>query len=239
MKPNVLVEVAVESLEHALMAEDLGADRIELCSALSLGGLTPSYGLIESCLKSLSIPLHVMIRCRPGGFEYSDREMEIMLTDAHSCAKLGIGGLVFGFLDSDRNLDVRATQDVVSICKAHNLNSTFHRAFDVTQYPVRTIQQLVDLGIDHLLTSGQEPKAIDGIPLIASLVNDYGHSIDIMAGSGVNEETIYGILQTGVSAVHMTAHTYEVTTRDHEFDFGQASKFNDKKLKSVLDVVRN
>src|SRR5690606_19728280 len=148
---NMLVEVCANSLQSALNAQMAGADRIELCSELGVGGITPSVGLIQSVKKELSIPIHVLIRPRSGHFTYSDSEFEVMKADILACSELGVDGIVAGILMDDFSVDVERNQELLKL--AEPMHFTFHRAFDWVLDPVDALKQLERMGIGTVLTS--------------------------------------------------------------------------------------
>jgi copper homeostasis protein len=197
----MLVEVCANSLESALVAEHAGADRIELCSELAVGGLTPSYGLLKAVKEQVSIPVHVLIRPRSGDFTYSDAEFDIMLTDIALCKELGFEGIVSGVLNKNFTLDVERTRKLKS--SAGHLKFTFHRAFDWVKDPLSTLNQLDDLQIDHVLSSGQQKSAPLGIDLLSEL-EQQNSRVQIMPGSGINSSNVDVFISRGFNAVHLS-----------------------------------
>ena len=204
----MLVEVCANSLESALVAERAGADRIELCSELAVGGLTPSYGMLKAVKEQVSIPVHVLIRPRSGNFTYSDAEFDIMLTDIRLCKELGFEGVVSGVLTKNFTLDVERTRKLRS--SAGHLKFTFHRAFDWVKDPFKTLKQLNDLQIDYILSSGQQRSAPLGIDLLSDL-NQYNSDIQIMPGSGINAGNVELFRNVGFNAVHLSGTTMTQT----------------------------
>lgn len=197
----MLVEVCANSLESALVAEHAGADRIELCSELAVGGLTPSYGLLKAVKEQVSIPVHVLIRPRSGDFTYSDAELDIMLTDIRLCEELGFEGIVSGVLNKNFTLDVERTRKLKS--SAGHLKFTFHRAFDWVKDPLSTLNQLDDLQIDYVLSSGQQKSAALGIELLSEL-EQQNSRVQIMPGSGINSSNVDVFISRGFNAVHLS-----------------------------------
>lgn len=198
----MLVEVCTNSLESALNAEKGGADRIELCTALGLGGLTPSFGLLKSVRAHIKIPVHVLIRPRSGDFLYTDLEFESMLKDIELCVDLGFDGIVSGVLDHDFSVD---TARVKVLKKASgNLKFTFHRAFDWVKDPISALHTLEGIGVDYILTSGQKTKAIEGLELLA-LLRQKASSCTIMPGSGVNAENALIFKEKRFDIIHLSA----------------------------------
>ena len=197
----MIVEVCANSLESALVAERAGADRIELCSELAVGGLTPSYGLLKAVKQQISIPVHVLIRPRSGDFTYSDAEFDIMLTDIKLCAELGFEGIVTGVLLEDFTLDVERTRKLKSA--AHELQFTFHRAFDWVVNPLEALVQLENMQVDYILSSGQQKSASLGIDFLSEL-KDKSTSVQIMPGSGVNAGNVKSFKSIGFKVVHLS-----------------------------------
>lgn len=197
----MIVEVCANSLESALVAERAGADRIELCSELAVGGLTPSYGLLKAVKEQVSIPVHVLIRPRSGDFTYSADELNIMLADIRLCIELGFDGIVSGVLLNDFSLDVAQTQKLKSA--AGNLKFTFHRAFDWVKNPLETLEHLDAMQMDYVLSSGQQKSAPLGIDLLSELKKK-SKSVQIMPGSGVNAGNIDVFKNNGFNAVHLS-----------------------------------
>tara|TARA_R110002051_G_scaffold208598_1_gene274540 strand:+ start:11482 stop:12204 length:723 start_codon:yes stop_codon:yes gene_type:complete len=197
----MLVEVCANSLESALVAERAGADRIELCCELAVGGLTPSYGLLKAVKNQVQIPVHVLIRPRSGDFTYSDAEFNIMLADIALCKELGFEGIVSGVLTKSFTLDVERTGKLRS--SSGDLKFTFHRAFDWVKDPLRTLKQLDDLQIDYILSSGQQKSARLGIDLLSDL-KQQNSCIQIMPGSGINSSNVELFKNKGFNIVHLS-----------------------------------
>jgi copper homeostasis protein len=201
---DITVEICVDSVESAVAAQAGGADRVELCDNLMEGGTTPSFGAIEVARKLLSIKLHVIIRPRGGDFLYSDTEFEIMKHDIEAAKNLGVDGVVIGLLDRDGNIDVPRTAELVALSRP--MTVTFHRAFDVCQDPIKAIDELAEIGVDRILTSGQEASAVEGIDMIAKCAQTAGDQITVMACGNLNERNINKVVAaTGVNEVHFTA----------------------------------
>jgi copper homeostasis protein len=211
---DILLEVCLDSVESALAAQDGGADRVELCDNLLEGGTTPSFGSIEAARKRLNIGLQVIIRPRGGDFLYSALEFEIMKRDIEVCKELGVDGVVIGILDADGNVDAARTGELVAL--ARPMNVTFHRAFDVAHDAKASLETLIDIGIDRVLTSGQEATAFEGLDTIRELVERAGERIIVMGCGGLNERnTAKFVAQTGVREVHMTAFGETVSGMRH------------------------
>jgi copper homeostasis protein len=196
-------EVAVDSLESALIAQDCGVHRIELCAALGIGGITPSHAMIALAKDRLDIPFNVIIRPRRGDFLYTDTEFEIMRGDIEYAKSQGANGVVLGLLLADGRIDVERTRELIEL--ARPLEVTFHRAFDMVVDPHQALDDLISLEVDTLLTSGQLPTAEHGISLIAELVKRAEGRIKIMPGSGINPHNIKTIVDgSGATEFHFS-----------------------------------
>lgn len=208
------LEVAANSVASALAAEAGGAARVELCTALELGGLTPSHGTIALARERLRIPIRVLIRPRAGGFVYSDDECEVMRRDIEVCRELDVAGVVLGVLTADGKIDVARCRTLIDA--AHGLPVTFHRAFDRTRDPERALETVIALGCDHLLTSGQQPNARLGAGLIRRLVERAGARIVVMPGAGIHAGNLAALAAaTGAREFHASAKA-PVATRASE-----------------------
>lgn len=200
----MVVEIGVDSLESALLAENAGAHRLELCSHLQTGGLTPSYGLLKEVKTNIRLPVHVMIRPRAGDFFYSDNEFKVMKSDIGLVREFGFEGIVFGMLLKDGSPDIIRIREIVHL--AGPMKTVFHRAFDVCADPFKAIEDLMLCGIDILLTSGQKDKAVDGIDLISKLITRASSGIQVLVGSGITADNLFKIAeQTGATQFHLTA----------------------------------
>ena len=184
----MIIEVCAESYEYAVKAEKAGADRIELCKDLHLDGLTPDYESSKRTIDTLDIPVFILIRPRGGDFIYSHEEFELMKRDILKFKKMGCRGIVSGVLNDDNTIDIRKTKELVELSRP--LEFTFHRAFDKVNNPLNEIENLIELGIDRVLTSGQKDKAIDGLVLLKQLNSISKNRIKIMPGSGINKSNI-------------------------------------------------
>ena len=198
---GITLEVCTDSIEGAAAAEEAGAGRVELCANLLEGGTTPSAGAIELAKDRLRIPIHVMIRPRPGDFSYSAAELEVMARDIESAKRLGAAGVVLGVLTADGVVDAGAVRRLIE--GARPLEVTFHRAFDAARDPLDALERIIDLGAGRVLTSGQERSAEDGIDLIRRLVERARGRIVILPGGGVTAANAARIVrETGVREVH-------------------------------------
>lgn len=185
---NYIIEIATNDFITTKSAVEGGADRIELCAALSEGGLTPSYGTIRQCRESFAVSLFPIIRSRSGDFLYTEEEFSIMMQDVKFCKQAGCDGIVIGLLHQDGSIDIKRTSQLVEA--AYPLEVTFHRAFDRCKSPFEAIEQLIRAGCQRILTSGQQPTAPQGAELISELIKAADNRIVIMPGSGVRKENI-------------------------------------------------
>jgi len=195
------VEIATSDFITTKSAVEGGADRIELCANLAEGGVTPSYGYIKKCRDSFALPLYPIIRPRGGDFLYTTEEFEVMVYDARLCRQLGCDGVVIGLLNKDGSIDTARTSRLVEA--VYPLGVTFHRAFDRCNDPIAAMEQLIEIGCERILTSGQKQNAIDGVELIAELNRVAAERIIIMPGSGVRKENVKWLgEQTGCIEFH-------------------------------------
>ena len=201
MNKPIILEMCIDSVASAIAAQEGGADRVELCDNLLEGGPPPVREPLPSPAEKFDIGLNVMIRPRGGDFCYSDVEFEVMKYDVEQAKQLGANGVVFGLLDEGGSVDVPRTRILTDL--ARPLGVTFHRAFDMTRDAFQALEDLVMLGIDRILTSGQENSVLEGLDLITDLVRQAGDRIIIMPGGGITERNIGKIVaQSGVKEVH-------------------------------------
>lgn len=201
------IEICANSVESAVKAQQAGAYRVELCAGIPEGGTTPSFGEIRMARQLLhQTKLHVIIRPRGGDFLYSPIEQEIMLHDIKVARQLGADGVVFGCLTAEGDVDVPLMKKLLN--GVGEMSVTFHRAFDMCSNPKEALEQIIDLGIDRILTSGQEETAEKGIPLLKELVELADGRIIIMPGCGVNAGNIRKIAEeTGTSEFHFSGRS--------------------------------
>jgi copper homeostasis protein len=200
MNQTVLVEACVDSVASALAAQEGGAQRVELCADLLEGGCTPSAGTIQLARKLLSLRLHVIIRPRGGDFCYSDTEFAAMQADIAFCKQTGVDGVVIGILNPDGTVDAGRTRALVE--SARPMSVTFHRAFDVTRDPFEALETLIQVGVDRVLTTGQEEYVLEGLDLISRLVKTAGKRMIIMPG-GITERNVARVLaESGTTELH-------------------------------------
>ena len=201
----MLVEVCANSLQSALNAQEAGADRIELCSELGVGGITPSYGLIQLVKERLSIPIHVLIRPRSGHFTYTKSELEVMLRDIDFCKEIGVDGIVSGILEPNHTINFKATQRLIN--RASAMHFTFHRAFDWIPEADIDFKILEDLNINTILTSGHNLTAENGLERLKKWQEQT--TITLMAGSGVNAQNALRFKKAGLTAIHLSGTCFQ------------------------------
>ena len=203
---SVLLEICIASVEDGITAQLGGADRVELCSELSLGGLTPSLGTLRELKRAVRLPVMVLIRPRPAGFHYSAAEFRVMQRDIDLMLENGADGIVFGVLNEDGTVDLdRSTQIVRQVGR---LDTVFNRAFDFTPDPFTALEQLIELGVKRILTSGQQPTALEGADTIVELIRQASERIEILPGGGINSSTVLELLErTCCKQVHASLRT--------------------------------
>lgn len=212
MKYNL--EVIAFNLDCCIRIEEAGANRIELCANPGEGGTTPSYGLIKAARKNVSIELFPIIRPRGGDFLYNSGEFEIIKKDISFCKKIGCDGVVIGMLHPDGTVDKKRCAELVQL--AYPMSVTFHRAFDRSVDPFNALEDIIDIGCERILTSGQKPTAIEGLLLLESLVKKADDRIIIMPGSGIRSSNIIQIaMQTGAKEFHSSARKNTLTSMQY------------------------
>lgn len=198
-----LLEICVDSLESALAAQEGGADRLELCGNLLIGGTSPSPGLIRQVLRRVDIPVNVLLRPRFGDFCFTPSEQETTLWEIENCRALGVGGVVLGALQPDGALDA----PFLARCLAASggMRHTLHRAFDLCRDPFAALDQAAELGFDTILTSGQQARAVEGAALLGQLTRHAAGRIALLAGSGVGPDNLEPLARAGVRQFHLSA----------------------------------
>jgi copper homeostasis protein len=241
------LEICVDSVESAVAAEIGGAQRVELCSALAEGGLTPSLGLIRAVRSRIGIGVHVMIRPRGGDFFYSDEELAVMRDDIRYAAQIGADGVVLGLLTADGEVDVEGTRELVNLARharpAQPMQVTFHRAIDMARDMEAALEDVVQTGADRILTSGAAQSAIHGTDCVASLVRTAGSRIGVMVCGGVRPENVQQIAHaTGADQFHAALRTSvpsPVTNRKEGLYMGNLSLDEYARHKILASDVRS
>lgn len=195
------VEVCVTSVESALIAQQAGVSRVELCAELPMGGITPSYGLIKRVKELLEIPVHVLVRPRSGDFTYTDHEFNTMLGDIDICRSLGVEGIVCGVLDAQFTPDWKRTEQLLE--RSKDCSFTFHRAFDWVTHPIPNFRKLQEMGVNTLLTSGAVVTAVEGLELLREL-NALSVGCEVMPGGGINAQNAGIFKEEGFRAIHLS-----------------------------------
>lgn len=200
---DYILECCVDSVESAINATNGGANRLELCSNLVIGGTTPDVALVKEIRKYTDIRIHALIRPRFGDFCYTEREIEIMKSQIRALKEAGVEGVVIGVLEEEGNLNLPAMRELMA--QAEGLSVTLHRAFDMCRDPYQTLEDAIGLGVHTILTSGQKQSAWEGRGLLAELIEKADRRIDIMAGAGIDAAVIEKLnAQTNVHCYHMS-----------------------------------
>src|SRR5580700_5147696 len=194
MPNRPVLEICVESMDHAVAAERGGADRVELCTDLSSGGVTPSAEFMQATRSHLRFPIHVLIRPRAGDFCYSDDELEIMRNDILAAKQFGMDGIVLGVLKGNTRVDIAGTKALVEL--SHPLPVTFHRAFDASGNLETSLEEVIQTGASRILTSGGEVAAIEGLSTLTRLVRAARGRILLMPCGGIDSGNIVRIIRT-------------------------------------------
>ena len=225
------LEICIDSYESFINTKEAGADRVEICSALDLDGISPSVGLVSKISKEKNIEKVVMIRPRPYDFFYNDEEFETMKEEIKIYKDFDIDGFVFGLLLKDGRIDLERTKELVELSRPKEV--TFHRAFDYSKDGEEVIEDLIEIGIKRILTSGKRATAIEGIDLLARINYKFKDKIELMAGSGVNYSNIKEIYRkSGIENFHMSAKNKRKTEMTHlkEDNLYQDIGFSDRLL---------
>lgn len=235
-----IIEVCCGGYYDALQAYKGGAKRIELNSALHLGGLTPTIGSLILTKQNTDLKVICMDRPRSAGFHYDEIDFETMKADAHALMRNGADGIAFGCLDAEGNIDVEQTRQIIEIIRNYHGEVVFHRAFDCVADPYQSIEILIDLGVDRILTSGLKAKAMQGKDLIRDLQKKYGDRIELLAGSGMNASNAKEMMDdTGIFQVHSSCKNwkYDPTTTGQEVSYGFAASPHDNDYDVVDETL--
>lgn len=240
----MILEICASSYQSAINAQNAGAHRIELCSELALGGITPSYGLLKNVIENVSIPVHVLIRPRSGNFTYSDEEFNIMKADINLCKELGCQGLVSGVLNANNTIDVVRTQELIALSKP--LSFTFHRAFDWIENSLEALELLIDSGVARILTSGKCSTAQEGIKLLKDLEIKANNKLIILPAGGINSENALLFKEAGFKEIHCSASIIENVDGIGKIAMNSAVFFDENiivysdyhKIKNIVELIR-
>jgi copper homeostasis protein len=226
-------EVVIDTIEELEVTNCYNIKRVELCSALELGGLTPNLGLIDEVVNKSKSEVHVMIRPRPGGFIYSDDEIVIMKKDIVSVSNLNCKGVVFGLLNQENDLDLKNIKHLVMYSKDLGLETTFHRAIDLTNNINESIELLIEYGIDRFLTSGGEINVEMGKFNINRIFNAYGEKITIMPAGGVNEYNAKYFIKYGLKDIHFNIKKFVEKSNNN---MGQEYTIDEEKIRNITSL---
>jgi copper homeostasis protein len=233
---TIALELSTDTIAGAIAADGLGVQRIELCSAGGLGGLTPGPGLLNAVLSNVRFAeVHVLIRPREGGFEYSTAEVGALLADVSHAVSAGADGVVVGALTADGEVDAAVVSELVSAADGRTV--TYHRAIDVCRDPVAAVEKLADLGVARVLSSGQALTAEDGAPVLAEMAKVAG--IAVMACGGVRANNAVAVLRaTGVRDLHAAPRLPRLALASSTVDFGTAAEFDVAAATALVRTVR-
>jgi copper homeostasis protein len=233
---NVLLEICVVSLDYAMAAQRAGASRIELCSDLTCGGITPNPGLMEMAREQLRIPIHVLVRPRPGDFLYSDDEFQIMRQTIEHAKQLGMDGIVLGLLDQDSKIDVARTRELFDL--ADPLPVTFHRAFDETPSWEESLEAVIQTGAQRLLTSGCCPKVMEGLSNLTQLVRAARDRLIVMPGGGITPLNVVEVVRaTAAREIHASLLTPALSEEENANASSRVESYYHQVLK-VVSLLR-
>ena len=238
-----LFEVCAGSVQDCINAQLGGADRVELNSALHLGGLTPSLAMLRLVKEKTSLKVVCMDRPRAAGFCYDDVEIETMFEDARILLENGADGISFGFLNSDATINETETKKMVELIHQYQKEAVFHRAFDCVDDPMHAIKQLIDCGVDRILTSGLQPTALQGSSVIAKLQSEFGNQIELLAGSGINANNIRTLKeQTGLHQFHGSCKEWckdpTTTVGNVSYAYHESDDYDCVSLEKVKRIVQ-
>jgi copper homeostasis protein len=242
MPNRPVLEICVESVDHAVAAERGGAHRLELCTDLSSGGTTPSVALMQTVRRQVRIPVHVLIRPRAGDFCYSEDELEIMRNDILASKQLGMDGVVLGILQENSRIDIERTKALVEL--AQPLSVTFHRAFDAANNFETSLEEVIQTGASRILTSAGQPRATDGLSTLARLVQKARERILIMPCGGINPDNVVHIVKTTLAPeVHSSAGTSgngsDLSRGNPEAGSTQPSELFEQKVAKLVSLLQN
>ena len=238
-----LFEVCAGSVQDCINAQLGGADRVELNSALHLGGLTPSLAMLKLVKEKTSLKVICMDRPRAAGFCYDDVEIETMFEDDKILLETGADGISFGFLNSDATINETETKKMVELIHQYQKEAVFHRAFDCVDDPMHAIKQLIDCGVDRILTSGLQPTAMQGASVLEKLQSEFGDQIELLAGSGINANNIRALKeQTGLHQFHGSCKEWckdpTTTVGNVSYAYHESDDYDCVSLEKVRSIVQ-
>ena len=237
------LEICANSFQSALNAQIAGADRIELCSELALGGITPSHGLIEKVVSELDIEVYVLIRPRSGNFTYTDEEFDVLKRDIEFCKQIGCHGIVSGVLRNDHTIDIERTKQLIELSSP--LDFTFHRAFDLIPNALEGLQQLMNIGVPRILSSGQQPSAEQGLTLLKKLLQLSESKTSIMPGAGIQATNAHVFKEAGFTEIHCSASSVIRNSYDPKLSMSSPQAFDEssttvsdiEKIKKIREII--
>ncbi len=230
----MITEACVQEIEEVRFAAKKGFKRVELCSSLYCGGLTPSKGTIKQACKIKEVETHVMIRPRAGNFCYNFEELAIMKADIKTCYKMGANGVVFGLLNEHNQLALENIP-LIQYALSKGLEVTFHRAFDLILDKEEAVRQLISWNVKRVLTSGGGTNIMEGIDVLQDLSNTYGDQIEIMAGSGVGADNIHFLKAAGIGSIHFSISKEQKS--NNGFGFGFQRNIDKEKVSRILEAI--
>lgn len=240
---NTTIEICCGTYEDAMIAAKGGADRVELTSAIYLGGLTPTISTLRLIKENTNLKVASMVRPRGAGFFYNEEEFTCMYEEAKDLLENATDAIVFGFLNSDFTINSFYTEKLVELSHKYNKEAVFHKAFDVTSHDIKALQTLIDLGVDRVLTSGGSSSAIEGKEILKELISYAKGKIEILAGGGVTADNVSELIKyTGVKQIHSSCRDWrkDDTTSNGNISYDYASP-NHKDMYEVvsLDKVKS
>jgi len=213
---KTMVEISCGSAEDVIIAQQGNADRVELNCALYLGGLTPTLATLDYVKQHCTIPIISMVRSRAGGFCYNELEFDLMLKEAQELLEHGTDGLVFGALTAQKEIDVKRTKAMVDLAHSYGKELVIHRAFDCVNDPYKSIEELIELKVDRVLTSGNRNTAMEGKTILKTLQERYGTQIEIMmAGRITHHNAVELMKDTGITQIHSSCKTWVIDPASH------------------------
>lgn len=235
----ITLEGCANSIKSAITAEQGGAVRVELCDNLAEGGITPTHEVIDQARQLLNIDLFVLIRPRSGDFVYNDAEYNTIIKDIRFCAKVGCNGVVIGILDKDGYIDIDRNQKLANLAHQLGMECTFHRAIDRCNNIIGSLELIIDMGFDRILTSGGYPTAVEGADIIRQLITKANNRISIMPGSGITENNIHHLAQlTGLKEFHGSFRSLQKTAIDNSVETDDGSYANELLLTNIDKVKK-